>query len=184
MRDSHGIIVFGASGSGTTTLGRMLAAQLNFTHLDADDFFWEDTDIPFTVKRPREQCINKLREAISASRGFVLSGSIVSWDETVLPLLDLAVYVSTPTDVRIERIKAREYDRFGDRILEGGDMFNKHHEFIEWARMYDTAGMEQRSHILHMEWSKSLKCPMIELDGTSDFRVQAADISTQYYSKS
>jgi adenylate kinase family enzyme len=89
----HGIIVFGASGSGTTTFGRDLAEHLNFTHLDADDFFWEDTAIPFTVKRAREQRISKLREAIRESRGFVLSGSIVGWDEAVIPSLDLAIYV-------------------------------------------------------------------------------------------
>ncbi len=143
MSVAHGIIVFGASGSGTTTFGRELATRLDFTHLDTDDFFWEDTDVPFTVKRPTGQRINKLHKAISASRGFVLSGSIVGWDDAVLPLLDLAVYVRTPTEVRIERLEVREYARFNDRILEGGDMFDNHREFIEWARTYDAAGMNR-----------------------------------------
>jgi adenylate kinase family enzyme len=179
----HGIIVFGASGSGTTTFGRELAEQLHFAHLDADDFFWEDTAIPFTVKRAREQRINKLREAIRESGEFVLSGSIVGWDEAVIQSLDLAIYVKTPTEVRIERLKAREYARFGDRILDGGDMFDNHREFVEWARTYDTAGMEQRSRTLHMEWAKTLKCPLIELDGTSDFHSQAGNIALRYYTK-
>ena len=39
MDKPHGIIVFGASGSGCTTLGRALARQLNFEHFDTDDFF-------------------------------------------------------------------------------------------------------------------------------------------------
>ncbi len=72
-----------------------------------------------------------------------MSGSIVGWDDAVLPLLDLAVYVRTPTEVRIERLEVREYARFNDRILEGGDMFDNHREFIEWARTYDAAGMNR-----------------------------------------
>jgi len=36
---AHGIMVFGASGSGTTTLGRELAQILGFAHLDIDDYF-------------------------------------------------------------------------------------------------------------------------------------------------
>jgi ribosomal protein S18 acetylase RimI-like enzyme len=36
---------------------------LNFTHLDADDFFWAESEIPFTIKRPREECIAKLLAA-------------------------------------------------------------------------------------------------------------------------
>jgi adenylate kinase family enzyme len=34
------ICVFGASGSGMTTLGRALASDLELAFLDSDDFFW------------------------------------------------------------------------------------------------------------------------------------------------
>ena len=44
--------VFGASGSGTTTLGRALAEALGSVHLDTDAYFWESTDPPFTTIRP------------------------------------------------------------------------------------------------------------------------------------
>jgi adenylate kinase family enzyme len=45
------ILVTGASGSGTTTLGKALAEQLACAFLDADDFFWFPTNPPFTQKR-------------------------------------------------------------------------------------------------------------------------------------
>jgi len=179
----HGIIIFGASGSGTTTLGREIAGLLDFTHLDADDFFWEDTVIPYNVKRPREERIKKLMDAIKECRGFVLSGSICGWDEPFLPLFDLAIYVATATDIRIERLKAREYSHFGDRICEGGDMYDNHRNFIEWAKTYDTAGIDQRSHALHMEWAKLLRCPMIRVNGTADFKATATEITLRYYTK-
>src|SRR5438128_874343 len=40
--------ILGASGSGTTTLGRALAEGLQCPHFDTDDYFWLPTDPPFT----------------------------------------------------------------------------------------------------------------------------------------
>jgi hypothetical protein len=40
--------IFGASGAGTSTLGRALGERLALAHLDTDDFFWMPTDPPFT----------------------------------------------------------------------------------------------------------------------------------------
>lgn len=68
--------------------------------------------------------------------------------------------------MRIERLKQREYNHFGDRILLGGDMYKNHIEFLEWAAKYDTAGIEQRSRALHTEWLKKINCPVIIVDGT------------------
>lgn len=45
------IHIFGASGSGTSTLGRAVAARLGYAFLDADDFYWLPTDPPFREKR-------------------------------------------------------------------------------------------------------------------------------------
>jgi len=55
----HGIIVFGASGSGTTTLAKELARVLNFAHFDADDYYWQKQDNK--GKQPEENvCENAL----------------------------------------------------------------------------------------------------------------------------
>ena len=37
------IHILGASGSGTTTLGRALAERLQCRHFDTDDYFWLPT---------------------------------------------------------------------------------------------------------------------------------------------
>jgi adenylate kinase family enzyme len=39
--------IVGASGSGTTTLGKALAARAGCAHLDTDEFFWMPTEPPF-----------------------------------------------------------------------------------------------------------------------------------------
>ncbi|MGI5854326.1 MAG: hypothetical protein ACOX8I_08400 [Bacillota bacterium] len=40
-------------------------------------------------------------------------------------MFDLAVYLSAPVDVRLKRIENREYARWGDRVREGGDMYEQ-----------------------------------------------------------
>ena len=46
------IHLFGASGSGTTTLGSALSERLGFRHMDTDDYYWLPPDPMFTLKRP------------------------------------------------------------------------------------------------------------------------------------
>jgi adenylate kinase family enzyme len=170
----NGIIIFGASGSGTTTIGRELARLLGCKHFDIDDYFWENTSPPFIVKRPLEERINKLKTDLTEN--FVLTGSMLGWSETFEPLFTTAVYVTTPTDIRIERLTRREFERFGDRILPGGDMYDNHREFIEWAKTYDYGGEEQRSKLSHEKWLNTLTCPVLRVDGTRDYRVTAKEI--------
>lgn len=63
---SRGIIIFGASGSGTTTIGKELANIMNFKHFDLDDYFWTwDTAIPYTIPRAKAERIELLQHDIS-----------------------------------------------------------------------------------------------------------------------
>lgn len=45
------IHITGASGSGTTTLGKAIAKKYGIKHFDTDDFYWQKTKIPFTKKK-------------------------------------------------------------------------------------------------------------------------------------
>lgn len=45
------IHVLGASGSGTTTVGRNISKKLDIPLFDSDDYFWAPTDPPYTLKR-------------------------------------------------------------------------------------------------------------------------------------
>ena len=48
----------------------------------------------------------------------------------------------------------------------GGDMYENHMEFIDWASRYDTADISTRSKAKHDEWQKLLQCDLITVDGT------------------
>ena len=116
------IHVMGASGSGTTSLGRALAERLDIAHLDTDDFFWMPTDPPFTTPRDADQRIRLLLEETGRPGGWVLSGSALKWGVPLEPLYDLIVFLRIAPELRMARIRAREVARYGDRIGPGGDM--------------------------------------------------------------
>lgn len=163
----HVIHIFGASGSGTTTLARALHDALGLAHLDTDDYFWLPTDPPFTHKRPIPERLAMMTRDIDASAGAVVSGSLTDWGDVLIPRFTLGVRVATDTALRLERLHAREYARFGSRILEGGDMYREHLEFLDWASRYDTGGVEMRSRAKHDQWQLLLTCPLIAVDGAA-----------------
>lgn len=76
--------------------------------------------------------------------------------------------VVTATDVRLDRLRAREYAHFGERIREGGDMHRNHEEFIAWAAQYDTGDVTMRSRACHDAWQRTLPCPVLAVDGADD----------------
>lgn len=159
------IHIFGASGSGTTTLGEAIDKTLGYKHLDVDDYFWVPSDPPYEIKRAPNERQRLLRNDITNSQKSVISGSLCGWGDIFIPYFDLAIFVDTSTELRIRRIKEREYSKFDNRILPGGDLYYKHTDFVEWAKGYDKVGVEQRSRALHKEWMKKLKCPVITVDG-------------------
>lgn len=166
MRKNNVLHIFGASGAGVSTLGKAICDRYGYFHCDVDDYFWLPTDPPFTTKREVPLRLQMLEEAIAEHQRCVLSGSLVEWGDPLIPHFDLAVYVHTPSEVRLKRLEQREYQRFGERIRFGGDMEEEHKRFLAWAAEYDDGGMEVRSALLHREWSKQLPCPVISVDGT------------------
>jgi adenylate kinase family enzyme len=160
------IHILGASGSGTSTLGQALELAYGYKWLDTDNYYWLPTDPPFTRSRPRDERLQMLKEDIAKFRRCVVSGSLGTWGDDLIPQFDLVIWVDTPTELRIERLRKRESERFGDRILEGGDMYADHEEFIAWAKAYEVYQPPERGRILHEEWISKATCPVIRLDGS------------------
>lgn len=81
-------------------------------------------------------------------------------------MFTLVIRLETNTDVRMVRLEKREHEKFGNRIDAGGDMHQNHVRFMEWAKSYDTGGLDMRSKAKHDEWQNLIKCNVIILDGT------------------
>lgn len=159
------IHLFGASGSGTTTLGRALVERLNLRHMDTDDYFWLPTDPPFARKRPIPERLSLMQDDLVHSSGAVISGSLVDWGDPLTAQFTLAVRVVTDSELRLRRLHARELARFGSRILEGGDMYGAHQDFLRWAAGYDAGDVTMRSRAKHDLWQQDLPCPVLTVDG-------------------
>ena len=167
------IYIFGASGSGTTTLGRAIASELALVFLDSDDFFWEQTEPPFLEKKERSKRQDELAEATRRAGSWVLSGCMMGWGDFLIPDIDLAIYLYLQPEIRLARLRARERERYGNRIAPGDDLRNSHEEFIAWAGRYDTAGLEQRSKASHEEWIRKLGCKLLtfECEGGNEEKI-------------
>lgn len=166
IRPSPRIHIFGASGSGTTTLGRALSSRLGLAHFDVDDYYWLPTDPPFREKRPVEARLELLRRDLGLQPGWLLSGSLVSWGDSLIHEFDLAVFLYVPPEIRMSRLKQRELQRFGAAALSpGGAMHEAHLEFMEWAAAYDSAGPDMRSLRRHESWLSALPCPVLRMEG-------------------
>ncbi len=163
---STGIMIIGPSGSGKTTLGKVVAEKLGYPYFDVDDYIWkQDTAAPYTQMYTREEKISRLSHDIAPYEHFVMAGSMSSFHYAFDDKFAMMVLLYAAPDIRIQRVHHRAIARFGERVLEGGDMHKSHMKFLEDNRRYETDGSpnlrEQR------EWMKNMSCVKIELDGTS-----------------
>ena len=161
---ARGIILFGPAGSGKTTLGRLVAEVLGFPLFELDRYIWrQDTELPFTQMYSTQEKASRLMADISKGRYFVMEGSMSSFHAPFDPLFDLAVHLLADTQIRMARIQQRAEVQYGDRVLPGGDLHERHRRFLDAAARYDTDGSpNQRTHQM---WAESLPCPVLQLRG-------------------
>lgn len=164
-----GIIIIGPSGSGKTSLGKMVALDLGYPYFDIDDYIWRrDTSKPYTIMYSREEKISRLRDDISPHEHFVMAGSMSSFHYAFDDKFGMMVLLYAEPSVRIQRVNSREIERFGARVLVGGDMYESHLEFLDSNRRYEEDGSpnlkEQR------EWFNDMSCVKLELDGKASLK--------------
>jgi uridine kinase len=149
------ILITGASGSGTSTLGAALAKELGIAHLEADDYYWVPTTPPFTTKRDRVERLAFVLRDVRAKQNAVLAGSIMDWGLELENAFDLIVFLYLDASIRVERLRVREMELLGKADPE----------FLEWAAQYDAGVLGGRSLAKHQAWLAARTCPVIELRG-------------------
>jgi adenylate kinase family enzyme len=145
----------GASGTGTTTLGRALGIDLSFRVFDTDDYYWLPSTPPFQHKQDPEVRLAKLRQDLEFASAAIISGSILNWGPELEDSLSLIVFLSVPADVRVARLKTREMRLYG-RVDP---------EFLAWAAQYDEGKMSGRSREKHEQWLLQRTCPVLRIEG-------------------
>ena len=171
------IHIVGASGSGVTSLGRALADALAIPHHDTDDYFWQPTVPPYQKKRERAERLRLMQEVFLPRAEWILSGSLEGWGDDIIPYFDLVTFLSTPREIRLQRLRAREATHFGsDAVAPGGWRHQETEDFIEWASHYEDGDREGRSLAKHKAWLATLPCPVLRLEGSRPLPELVAEV--------
>ena len=120
--DIYGII--GMSGAGKSTLGKALAEKLDFYFIDNEDMFFPKTDPNYIYASPRtrEKAEKMLFHAIKVHENLVFAAVNGDYGEASYRVFHYAVLIDTPKDNREHRVKKRSFQKFGNRMLPGGDL--------------------------------------------------------------
>ena len=154
---SHGIAIVGLNGSGKTTLGRVLSEKLGYFRIDVEDYYFP-AEGAFDKPRSRDEVERMMLADIGEHENFVLS-SVCADFESIEPFYELIVYLEAPKEERMKRIRQRSADRFGDRVLPGGDLYESEENFFAFA--------EKRTPEKIEKWCEKVKCPILRLDSTA-----------------
>ena len=65
--------------------------------------------------------------------------------------------LNVPKNIRMQRVKNRSFEKFGERALPGGDLYEKEQSFYEL--------IQSRRETLVSEWVEAAKIPFIHLNG-------------------
>jgi adenylate kinase family enzyme len=172
--------LFGASGTGVSTLGEALAAALHVPYFDTDTYFWEASDPPFTSRRPPAARDAQLAHDLARHDSWVLGGSIVGWDEKWLAAFDLVVFLWLPPALRLQRLHQREHARYGPLFLTDPSQVARTQAFLDWAAGYDDSSTGgTRTLANHTRWLAQFSCPVLELRGDLTVAERLAAVRTQ-----
>ena len=155
-----GILICGLNGTGKSTLGRILADRMGYEFIDNEDLFFLKTDPSYTFSSPRseEEVIRLLEDKISGNNRFIFAAVKGNYGDRLIALLDYIVLIEVPKQIRSNRVRDRSYQKFGDRILSGGDLYEKENK---WFSLTDN-----RPDTYVTDWLETLDRPVIRIDGT------------------
>lgn len=155
-----GIMICGLNGCGKSTLGKALAEATGFRFIDNENLFFSRTSVnePYSNPRSREEAEKLLMNEICEYGDFVFASVTGDYGEAILSLYDYVVLIEAPKEIRSERIRNRSYQKFGKRMLPGGDLHEIEESFFRMA--------ESRSEDHVEKWTWKMDCPIIKVDGT------------------
>ena len=154
----QGIIICGLNGCGKTTAGREVAQRLGFKRMDVEDYYFPASAVPFSVSRTKDEVRALMWADIQKHQNFVMSSVGCDWGDEIEGSFALAVFLTAPKEIRMDRIDRREVIRFGDRVQEGGDMYEQQRQFRKFV-----AGRSEETYRAQLQ---RLRCPVLELDAT------------------
>ena len=102
--------------------------------------------------------VQLLEEKISRNNQFVFAAVKGNYGDRLIASLDHIVLIEVPKQIRSKRVRDRSYQKFGERMLPGGDLFEKENR---WFALTDS-----RTDDYVTDWLEQVDCPVIRIDGT------------------
>ncbi len=157
---SNRIIVCGGNGAGKSTLGKRLAAELGWTFRDIEEYYFpiNGTDYNYSEARTKEEVSKLLLADMKEHENFILASVKGEFGFEVSELFTCAILIEVPKELRMERVRDRSNQKFGDRMLPGGDLYEKEAQFFDMV--------EKRPEDYTTRWLETVDMPIIRVDGT------------------
>lgn len=152
-----GIAIMGLNGAGKTTLANCLEKISRFKCLDAEAYYFADSEAGYAYSKSAGEVNAMLLRDIEKHPFFVLSSVRLNFDDEIKKRIELAVCLTAPKDIRMARIRKRAIDKFSSRVLLGGDMYEREEAFFKMA--------EIRNEEMVSEAMNALFCPKLVLCG-------------------
>ncbi len=154
-----GILICGLNGSGKSTLGKVLAEKLGFHFIDSEDIFFAQKN-DYNSQRSHKEATDILLSEIKKHPDFVFSSVKGEFGESFISHLKYAVFIEVQEEIRLKRVRNRDVQKFGDRVLQGGDLFDSTENFYKFIQSRDD------THVT--KWLDNLDLKVIRIDGTKD----------------
>lgn len=165
-----GIQICGLNGCGKSTLGKALAERIGFHFIDNENLYFSrtNTDEPYTNAKSRTEVERLLMEEVSKHPDFVFSSVIGDYGKDIIPMYNYVVVIEVPKKIRSQRVRNRSFQKFGSRMLIGGDLHNQEEAFFKMV--------DSRPDDYVENWLHGLNCPIIRVDGTKPIEENVAYI--------
>lgn len=174
---NHKMTIIGASGTGKSTLAKAIGEKMRLPHFDSDHYFHFPTDPPFQKQRSPEDRLSLLMADLNQHSSWVLSGGAGVWKPAPTIAFTFVVFLYLPPLIRLERLRQRERQLYGSRVLKGGDMESDHQDFMQWSEKYDSgAAGDTNSLPSHKAFLNNLTCPVVRFESPMTTEKQVADI--------
>lgn len=134
--------------------------ETTFSFIDIENLYFPKTNPNYIYASPRtrKEVEKLLLHEIKTHKDFILASVKGDYGEDIYSLIQYAILLDVPKNIRLKRVKKRSFQKFGNRMLLGGDLYEQEENFFHFV--------ESRDENIVEEWVKSLKCPVIRMDGT------------------
>ena len=156
------VILCGGNGAGKSTLGRTLSRALGWPFFDIEAYYFPDAggDYPYRTARTQEEVEPLLLADLRSHPRCLLAAVKGAYGAEAEGLLTCAVLLDVPKEARLERVRQRSYQKFGDRMRPGGDLHDREERFFRMVEGRSQGDVEA--------WLEQTGLPALRLDGTRE----------------